>query len=320
MLVSVSGAGTVDMGGGSLVWIDRQGHEEPIEAPQRAYVSVRLSPDGKRLALDARDQESDILILDLGRQAPRKITFGPALDQLPIWTPDGRRIVFSSSREGTGMALYSQPADGTGSADRLIAAGGNAQSMYANSFARADALIVSEQRGEGTSWDISLLSMDGKSGPTPMLRTPFAERNAEVSPDGRWIAYQSTKSPPSSNIYVQPFPDLNGHWQISTSGGTKPVWAPTGQELLFIDADSWLTSVPVETTGPVFVYGNPTKLFEIKDIGVPQGRHYDISRDGKRFVVIKDVPAPAGAEISAPPSLTVVLNWQEELRQRGPVK
>jgi serine/threonine-protein kinase len=317
-LVSVSGAGTVDVGGAatrSLVWIDRQGHEEPIEAPQRAYVSVRLSPDGKRLALDARDQENDIWIWDLARKVPTKVTFGPALDSFPIWTRDSLRIVFSSSREGTGMALYSQTADGTGSAERLIAAGGNAQFLYANSFARDDALIVSEQRGEGTSWDISLLSLDGNSQPAPIIRTPSAERNAEVSPDGHWIAYQSTQ------IYVRPFPNVeSGRWQVSTSGGSKPMWAPNGRELLFIDGKDMLTSVPVQTS-PVFVHGNPTQLFEIKSIsiGVAQSRHYDISPDGKRFVVIKDMLAPGGAQ-SAPPSLTVVLNLQEELRQRVPVK
>jgi serine/threonine-protein kinase len=217
------------------------------------------------------------------------------------------------------MNLYWQAADGTGSAEPLTTAG--AGITYATSFSRDGALVVSEQRGEGTSWDISLLSMDGKSQPTTILRTTFAERNAEVSPDGRWIAYQSTESPPSQ-IYVRPFPDVNrvGLWQISTSGGIQPMWAPNGRELLFIDGKDMLTSVPVQTS-PVFVHGNPTQLFEIKSIsiGVAQSRHYDISPDGKRFVVIKDMLAPGGAQ-SAPPSLTVVLNLQEELRQRVPVK
>jgi serine/threonine-protein kinase len=309
-LVYVSGSSVVNPLP-SLVWVDRQGHEEAINAPPRRYATVRVSPDGTRLALDARDQDNDIWIWELARQTLTRLTFDPAPDSVPVWTPDGRRVVFSSARAGASN-LYWQPADGTGTVERLTTA---PFGQYATSFSPDAKYLVAVENRPATSYDISLMEMNGKSALAPIIRAPFQEHNGDVSPDGRWIAYESTESAPSQ-IYVRPFPNVNdGRWQISSSGGTKPAWAPSGRELFFIDDKDRLTSVPVQTT-PAFAPGTATTLFEVKRSSI-FARHYDVAPDGKRFIVIKDTRAAGGdAAAGPPPSLTVVLNWTEELKQR----
>jgi hypothetical protein len=150
----------------------------------------------------------------------------------------------------------------------------------------------------------------------------FAERNGEVSPDGKWLAYESNESTPPQ-VYVRPFPDVNGgRWQISKDGGVKPVWAPNGREIFFIGTPSGgnvgmgtLYSVAMPST-PANA-GNPVKLFDVANMpGQLNGRFYDVSRDGQRFVVIKQPTPAAGAASAAPQQLVVVTNWIEELKAK----
>jgi Tol biopolymer transport system component len=297
----------------SLVWVNRQGREEPIKAPPRAYFALRLSPDGTRVALDIRDQENDIWIWDLVRQTLTRLTFDPTLDYFPVWTPDGRRIAFSSGAINLGN-LFWQSADGTGLVERLTtAAHGQAAMSFSPDGKR---LVVMEQMGK-TGNDLSLLTMEGKRETAPLVQTTFTEGLAEISPDGRWLAYQSNESG-QDQIYVRPFPDVNsGRWQISTAGGTKPVWASSGRELFYLDGSSALTAVPIQTT-PNFIAGNPTRLFETRYLSANQARSYDVSRDGQRFLMIKESPATDQTANAMPASMVVVLNWFEELRQRVP--
>ena len=143
--------------------------------------------------------------------------------------------------------------------------------------------------------------------------------NGEISPDGRWLAYQSNESN-QDEIYVRPFPSVgDGRWPISTGGGTQPLWAPNGRELFYRHGNS-LLSVPVETTR-TFSAGTPTTVFEGPYFSPPAGlagRTYDVSRDGQRFLMIKD--APAGDPNAAAASIVVVLNWTEELKRLVPTK
>lgn len=133
--------------------------------------------------------------------------------------------------------------------------------------------------------------------------------NSEISPDGRWLAYQSDESG-QREIHVRPFPNVNGgHWQITNGGGSKPLWARSGRELFYLDADNLLTSVAV-TTGSAFSFGHPTKLLNTQYSSASQFRTYDVSPDGQKFVMIKDVNAPA--------SMTVVFGWFEELKRLVP--
>jgi serine/threonine-protein kinase len=327
-LVYVPGGSTVGATR-SLVWVNRHGQEEPIKAPPRAYQIPRLSPDGTRVALDIRDQELDIWIWDFAGQTLTRLTDAPATDVWPVWTPDGRRIIFSSSR--TGIAnLFWQAADGTGSVERLTTSP-NAQ--YPTAIAPdGTRLIVSETVPEA-SGDLRVLRLEGPSerpGATPakppaagarqtepLLDTPFNEQNGEISPDGRWLAYQSNESG-KFQISVRPFPNVqDGRLPISPSGGTRPVWARSGQELFYLDATNAVTAVAVRTT-PAFSAGAQTKLFDGRYTPPGSGRTYDVSLDGQRFLMIKDTAS--GDQTSTPASMVVVLNWVEELKSRVPTK
>ena len=163
------------------------------------------------------------------------------------------------------------------------------------------------------------LRLDGTRQVVPLVRTPFAERNGEVSPDGRWLAYEANDSG-QSEIYVRPFPDVtSGHWQVSTAGGTRPLWARNGQELFYLAPTGALTRVGVER-GPTWAATAPTKLFEARYFapGGNVGRTYDVSPDGQRFLMIKQ--GGGSEQTAAAASLVVVQNWVEELKRLVPVQ
>jgi serine/threonine-protein kinase len=288
----------------SLVWVDRQGREEPIKGPPRAYFTLRLSPDATRAALDIRDQESDVWIWDFARQTLTRLTFDRSGDIFPVWTPDGARIVF---RRDGGNAVLWRSADGTGTEERLRAGSG-----VPMSFAPDGRSLLLTDAG-----DIRLLPLDGKSEATPLVQTNFSEGLAEISSDGRWLAYQSNESG-QNQVYVRPFPDVNsGRWQVSPAGGTHPAWARSGRELFYRDAAGALTTVPIQTT-PAFRAGNPTRLFDTKYHSAVNMRSYDVTPDGRRFLMIKDLPATEQTKDTTPASIVVVLNWLEELKARVP--
>jgi serine/threonine-protein kinase len=296
----------------SLVWVNRQGQEEPIKAPPRVYQRARLSPDGTRVVLDIRDQELDLWILDLARQTLTKLTDSPAQDSNPVWTPDSRRLIFASRRAG-GQNLFWQAADNTGTVERLTTA---VNVQIPTSISPDGTRLVFRENLPETGGDLRTLRMDG-TGPRqtePLLHTKSTEDNGEISPDGHWLAYQSNESG-QFQIYVRPFPNVDsGHWQISTNGGAKPAWAHSGRELFYEDALGAMTAVPVQTA-PTFVPGNPTKLFDGRYLANLNARAYDVSRDGQRFLMIRR-DNTTGGETSAPAGMVVVLNWFEELKQR----
>ena len=295
----------------TLVWMNRQGREEPIAAPPRAYFALRLSPDGTRLALDIRDQENDIWVWDLSRHTLTRLTFDPFVDLFPVWTPDSRRVAFGSLRAGAAN-VYLQSADGTGSSERLTEA---PYQQYASAMVPDGSGLLILELKSGQNTDVGLVALKDKGTVTPVLDSAATERVPEISPDGRFIAYESDESS-RFEIYVRPFPNVNdGKWQISTAGGTKPAWSPTSLELFYIDANRRLTAVPVQLT-PTFTAGNPLPLFEVPNVTqLASARFFDVTRDGQRFVMIKDLPPPPGAA-SAPagPTFIVIFNWLAELK------
>jgi Tol biopolymer transport system component len=308
-LLYVPGAGTAGARR-TLVWVDRQGREEPVTLPPRAYIVARLSPDGTRIALDIRDQENDIWVWDLGRRTLTRLTFDPAPDQYPVWTPDGRRIIFNSARAGVAN-LYRQVADGTGTVERLTT---SPNSQVANAVSPDGTRVVLTETSPKTGIDLLVMPLDGPRRPEPLIATQFPEANADISPDGRWIAYQSSESG-QNQVYVRPFPQVEaGRWQLSSGGGSRPMWAKSGRELFYLEGNNALMTVPVQTTGTTFSAGNPTRLFEGRYFAGPAGRLYDVTRDGQRFLMIKD---NLGGD-PTPLSMVVVLNWVEELKARVP--
>jgi serine/threonine-protein kinase len=337
-LFYVPGGVSVQMSPRSLVWVDRKGQEEPITAPLRAYNHPRISPDGTRLLLGITDQESnDIWIWDLTRETLRRLTFAPGADALPLWTPDGRRIIFTSDRARV-LNLYSQAADGTGAVDRLTT---SANQQFPSSIAPNQPFVVgfenmstatSPQTAPDPAWRVRLYPLGSpasrpgtspSSGASPSqvdqpAQTLFDGSWAEFSPNGRYLAYQSLIGEPGrSEVYVRPFPQVDtGRWQISTTGGTHPTWARNGRELFYLDASNTLTAVSVQTSGSTFSAGTPTKVFDTKYSTPFPPRQYDVSPDGQRFLMLKE--SPASDQSTTPASMVVVEHWFEELKQRVP--
>jgi eukaryotic-like serine/threonine-protein kinase len=294
----------------TLVWVDRQGRETPIPAPPRAYTFPRLSPDGMRIAVFVADQELDIWVWDLARMALTRDTSGPDPDVSPVWTPDGHRLIFSSDRAGP-RNLFWQAADGTGTAERLTESP-NRQS--ASGVSPDGTRLIFTQTDSKTGDDVMQLELNGSRPVTPLVQSSFAERNGVVSPDGRWLAYEANDSG-REEVFVRPFPDVNsGRWPVSTAGGIRPLWAPSGQELIYVAPTGALMSVRLER-GPSWAASTPTLLVKEGYSTVPggaYGRTYDISPDGQRFLMIKDGGTD---QTAAPPQLIVVQHWQEELKR-----
>ena len=299
------------------VWVDRQGQEEPVPVPPRAYTHPRLSPDGRYVALglDLRNRENGIGIWDLRLNRGRRFIADPAdpyEHTYPVWTPDSSRIVFSSTVNGR-TNLYWRAADGTDAVDRLTE---SANIQFGYSFSPDGEALVFREDQRATGSDLRVLSLAGDRGVETLLATEFHERNAELSPDGRWMVYESNQSG-WFEVYVRPFPNVDdGLWQISTGGGAQPLWARNGRELFYRRGGAVMT-VAVQTD-PSFTPGTPEVLFEgnyLEGI-LGAGRNYDVAPDGQRFLMIT---AGGGAEgTSAAASLIVVQNWFERLRRIMP--
>jgi serine/threonine-protein kinase len=299
-----------------LVWVDRQGRETPIPAPPRYYVYPRLSPDGTRVAVSAGDQEQDLWVWDLGRTTLTRATSDPRLDTLPVWTPDSRRVIFSSEQVG-GRNLFWQAADGTGAVEQLS----ESPTLRSPSAASPDGrLVIFTETASKTSEDVMQMTVDGTRRVTPLVQSPFAERNGVVSPDGRWLAYEANDSG-RFEIFVRPFPEVNsGRWLVSTGGGTRPLWARSGQELFYASPTGALMRVGVER-GPSWAATTPTLLVKegyYTSPGAPfLGRTYDIAPDGQRFLMIKEVGD--AEQTAASPQIIVVQKFFEELKRLVPV-
>jgi serine/threonine protein kinase/Tol biopolymer transport system component len=312
----------VPVGGGtsrSLVWVTRQGAEEPIAAPPRAYSTVRLSRDGKRVALQILDRIFAIWTWDFAREQLTRLTFDAIGSFGPLWTPDGRHIIFGSPRDTAPEVsnLYRLAIDGTGNDERLTT---SAHQQRANAISPDGTSLVLEEQTPAKSYDFMLLPLDGTPRAEPLLQTPFDERNAAISPDGRWMAYESNESA-QSQIYVRPFPNVaDARHQISYGGGRTPVWDPNGHDLYFVNRTS-IMAATVQLT-PTFSTGKPIKLFDApfilldgRFIGTGTHRTFDVSPDGQRFLMIRQ-NAATGEHDAPPASMVVVQNWVEELKAK----
>ncbi|MDA2924124.1 hypothetical protein MYX65_05620, partial [Acidobacteria bacterium AH-259-L09] len=296
-----------------LVWVDRQGHEEPLAAEPHLYTQPRVSPDGLRLAVSVTDSgNTDMWIYDLRRETFTRLTFDPAMDDRALWTLDGLRVVFRSTRDGGASNLFWKAADGTGQVERLTT---SPNYQDPDSWSRDGKGLVFYEANSETSGDINVLSMEGEPISKPLLQTQFAEGGAAISPDGRWVAYHSNETG-RREVYVRPFPNVKeGKWQISRDGGVSPVWGPEGHELFYRSLDGEAMMVVRIETEPTFVAGSPEVIFTGTYIS-HISRYYDISPDGQRFLMIKE--AEQAEQTPTRDELIVVLNWFEELKRLVP--
>ena len=307
-----------------LVWVDREGREEPIAAETRYYALARISPDGTRAVLHALDEDHDLWVWDFARETLTRLTFDQGYDGFPEWMPDGKTVIFNSGRGGVGN-LYRKAVDGTGVVERLS----ESDDTHFPFTVTPDGtrLVLGERSGVSGVLDLAVLTLDGDSAVEPLLDTDFVVSNAHLSPGGRWLAYQSDASG-GFEVYVRPFPNVDsGRWQISSGGGFHALWGPDGHELFFRTSEGALMRVTIDTgdtgdTDSAFRPGNPERLIEAGAYFLgPLARTFDISPDGRRFLMIKEGVAASDADdpYGELTRLIVVQNWFQELNARVPV-
>jgi len=317
---------------GSLVWVpggvnadaprvlalvDRSGGRKLLPLPAAGYDTPRVSPDGKRIAVGITDsKEFNVWTYELtGNTSIRRLTFG-GTSQIGVWTPDGKRITFRSDRDGEG--LFWQAADGSGIAERLSTVEKASSGVYHSPLewspdGKTLTFFISRGDGGGSVWT---LSPDGDRKPKPLFTSESSNmRRTSFSPDGQWIAYSSNEEGDFS-VYVQPYPPTGAKYKISArTGADSPLWTPDGKQIIFADGRR-LMSVDVQTK-PSFAFTEPKALnIEIENT---QGRPYDITPDGKQFLVMQRAAESTTTE-RAVQQINVVLNWFRELQERVPVK
>ena len=301
----------------SLVWVDRNGEEELLGLEPKIYLGPRISPDGTKVALTVLDGgDSDIWIWDLIREIMSRLTLDETTENNPLWTTDGQKIVFSSNRDNT-FSIYWKSADGAGESQNLCSASGSEIGVNGVSWSHDGKFLLLQEVNPGEG-NIGMLSMDGDRPRKPLLQEKYNEIQPQISPDGRWMAYASDQSG-DFEVYVRPFPEVNKTmWQVSTSGGRDPLWAPDGRELFYRNGNS-VMAVEVETKS-AFSPGKPKVLFQGEYISGSTSNlnPWDISHDGKRFLMVKEATRVSTTAEASRPTINIVLNWFEELKERVP--
>ena len=312
----------------TLVWASPDGRAEPLATPEHSYVGPSLSPDGTQAAVGLADElgNVDIWVSDLVRGTLTRLTTNDGRDHSPLWTPDGRRVVFASTREGQ-PAIFWKAADGTGSAERLLTIDEADDLVPFDWSPDGDALIFTVVL-PGTGADIGLAPVEDPTNWQPLLQTDAGEQAPSVSPDGRWLAYMSDESG-EPHVYVRRFPDMSDRQQISTVRATYPDWSDDGRELFYLSSPigppMTVERVSVEP-GPgasaSLSIGAPERLFDFFGAGYssPRGspsRRYDISSDG-RLLTIRLQGSDDDADRRRA-QINVVLDWTQELSERVPV-
>ena len=284
----------------SLVWIDRQGRTMPVTEDRRAYRRPRISPDGTRLAMGIRRADGqDVWVHDLRQRTWTRLTFEKD-NEVPVWSPDGRWLVFTSNREGN-KYLFRIPADGSGAPERMK----NSPSWaYVQNWSRDGRFLLVWRAG-----DVSVLPLEEGAEAWPYLVTAFDEEHSQFSPDGRWVAYASDESG-RPEVYVRSFPDPGRKWPVSTSGGLAVRWSRDGRELFFQGLDAKQVMVAAVRTEPTFRAEPPTPLFKSEHPFGDAG-DWDVMPDGQRFVaVLMDEEEPE------PEQIVVIPNFADELKAK----
>lgn len=287
--------GPAPVGRNRVRWIDRRGTVHPLLESAGAYFEGTISPDGQKLALTISAANDDIWTYQVLRGTMTRLTFGAGNKTAPIWSPDGKYVVYSSER-GTELKMFRKAWDGSGKEEQLTERDGIPETITSD----GKRLIYS------SSGDLMILDLDGSGRTsTPLIQTPFDESLAALSPDNRYLAYVSDESG-RSEVFVIPFPGAGAKWQVSTSGGLRPMWAGNGRELFYVAADSLM--VVEVTTLPSFSASVPRKLTSL-----PVGftGFIDLAPDGQRFMI-----GATEAQEFRSTQVNVVVGWFDKLKER----
>jgi serine/threonine-protein kinase len=302
-------------------WMDHAGKTTPLRATPSNWFGLAFAPDGRRLAVQIAEGQNDIWVYEWARDALTRLTSDPASDQKPVWTPDGRRIVFASTRgDKSTLNLYWQPADGTGDAQRLTE---SQRPQQPASWHPSGKFLAFEEVNAAANSDLMTLPMEGdeasgwKPGkPMAFLATPFQEHEPMFSPDGHWLAYSSDKTG-RDEVYVRPFPGPNGEFQISNDGGHIPTWSRAKRELFYV-RNGQIMAASYAVEGDVFRAEKPQPWGEPRLATRGEFRMFDLHPDGARvaFAPTLDDPALSGPKQD---HVTFIFNFFDELRRIAPV-
>ena len=289
----------------TVALMGRTGASQPLSLPPQSYGHPRFSPVGDKVAFWIEQVNCYVVVYEIARGALTRLTVDGD-NHFPTWTPDGRRITYTSRKaaSSSGWELYWKPADGSGAEEKLspspLSLG---QSPL--SWSPDGNLLAFANAG-----DIWLLPLSGERKARPFFQSRFAETMPAFSPDGRWLAYVSDDSG-RQEVYVQPYPGPGAKYSISTDGGSEPVWARNGRELFFRNGDQMM--VVQVSTQPSFSAARPRLLFAAPFAGNPSRVNYDVSPDGQQFVMLKPGQQEQGSS-----QVMVIQNWFEELKRRVP--
>jgi len=290
-----------------LTWFDRKGNEVGVVGTPDLYSNVVLARNGESVAVDKTDQGSqntDVWTYDLQRDRMKRLTFDPAIDAMPVWSPDGARLLFSSSRQHV-FDLYMKNSDGAQEEQLIVHSGTD---DFPNDWSR-DGRYVLYMQGRDVWWDLWYVSVPELKS-SLFLKTPATIRNGQFSPDGKWVAYASNETG-KWEIYVTSFPQARGKWQVSIGGGEQPRWAGDGGEIFFLSPEGKIMAAPVKT-GASFDAGAPVALFQANAreiIANSEQAMYDVDRSGQRFLINTQVKKGETQPLS------VVLNWDAGLKR-----
>jgi serine/threonine protein kinase/Tol biopolymer transport system component len=306
---SVSGSGLLvaqkagESAVSQLVWFDRTGHETGVVTKPGVYGNTMLSPSGKWVASDTTDPGSlntDIYTYNVDSTETKRLTFDPAIDSMPIWSPDEKQVVFADNREAQ-FDLYVKNSDGS-QEEKQIPQGG--ADRFPNDWSHDGKHILYERGAD--LWYVNVADLKA----TEFLKAPSTLRMGRFSPDGKWVAYASNESG-KWEIYVTSFPEAHGKWQLSNAGGTQPRWRGDGKELFYLSPDDKLMSVPVKI-GATVDAGMPVALFQAypREFAAATSEQffYDVTKDGQKFLINTQLK-------SAKTPMSVVLNWSAKLNQ-----
>ena len=306
-IVSVSSSGVLAYKGGVLTndtrleWFDRSGQSGGVVGDPATRIMARLSPDGQRLVDQITDPQmnSDLWIYDFSRGAKTRFTFDPHIETYPVWSPDGTRIVYASNRAGP-FQMFMKATSGVGPEEALIHEPDVSARPCSWSSDGKYIAYARRQRKGLTRGDIWILPFFGERKPFPFLQSEFEEAIPSFSPDGRFMAYVSNESG-RNEVYLTPFPGADGKWQVSTAGGTGPVWRSDGRELFYLAPDNKLMSAEIEPRDSRLEIGSARPLFQTRAVAI--SGTFDVSADGKRFLVVTEGESPNSEPI------TLVVNW-----------